>query len=136
MQTAKFVTDWHTSIPAQAALANFIDDGAFARHVRKMNAVYQERHEMITGIISRDFADHLELVPSAAGLHIAAVARSSAQQIHIIAGKAASAGVQVQEFTQFTFEADPMAGLVLGYGAIATSQIAEGMRRLRCCIEA
>lgn len=136
VQTAKFVTDWHTSIPAQAALANFIDDGGFARHVRRMNAVYQERHEMITGIIGRDFADHLELVPSAAGLHIAAVARSSAQQIHVITGKAASAGVQVQELTQFAFEADPMAGLVLGYGAIATSRIAEGMRRLRRCIEA
>jgi len=87
-------------------------------------------------IIGRDFVDHLELVPSAAGLHIAAVARSSAQQIHVIAGKAARAGVQVQELTQFAFEADPMAGLVLGYGAIATSRIAEGMRRLRRCMEA
>jgi len=136
VQTAKFVADWHTSIPAQAALANFIDDGTFARHVRKMNAVYEERHEMITDIIGRDFVDHLKLLPSAAGLHIAAVARSaSAQQVHVIADKAANAGVQVQELTRFAFEADPMAGLVLGYGAIATSRIAQGMRRLRCCIE-
>jgi GntR family transcriptional regulator/MocR family aminotransferase len=134
VQTAKFVTDWHTSIPAQAALANFIDDGAFARHVRKMSAVYQERHEMVTGIIGRDFAEHLTLIPSAAGLHVAAAARSApAERVRAIAGRAADSGVQIQELTQFTFHADPMAGLVLGYGAIATSQIAQGLRRLRGC---
>jgi hypothetical protein len=36
VRTAKFVTDWHTTLPAQAALARFIDEGYLARHVRKM----------------------------------------------------------------------------------------------------
>ena len=41
VRTAKFVTDWHTTLPAQAALARFIDEGYLARHVRKMRQVYQ-----------------------------------------------------------------------------------------------
>ena len=75
LHKAKFVSDWHSSTLVQAALARFIDDGAFARHVRRMTAVYRERHEMLTDALSRDFADLLELVPSTTGLHLTALAR-------------------------------------------------------------
>ena len=33
---AKQLTDWHTAIPLQVALAQFIESGEFSRHVRKM----------------------------------------------------------------------------------------------------
>src|SRR5207244_7969344 len=35
LQKAKYVSDWHSSVLAQAALARFIDDGAFAHHLRR-----------------------------------------------------------------------------------------------------
>jgi GntR family transcriptional regulator/MocR family aminotransferase len=129
---AKFVTDWHTSLLVQAALARFIDDGGFARHIRKVGAVYRARHEILTRVLARDFAGQLELIPSAAGLHIAAVARSlSANQISEVVRRASSAGVEVQELSRFGVHTQAQAGLVLGYGAIPTSRIEEGLRRLR-----
>ena len=70
LHKAKFVSDWHSPTLVQAALARFIDDGAFARHVRRATAIYRERHEMLTDALSRDFADLLELVPSTTGLHL------------------------------------------------------------------
>ena len=73
LHKAKFVSDWHSSTLVQAALARFIDDGAFARHVRRATAIYRERHEMLADAISRDFADHLELIPSTTGLHLTAL---------------------------------------------------------------
>src|SRR5205807_2585607 len=79
---AKFVSDWHTPTLAQTALAYFIDDGGFARHIRRINRIYRERHEMLVKAVSRDFYDHLELIPSTTGLHIAALARAaSVEQI-------------------------------------------------------
>jgi hypothetical protein len=36
LRAAKYLSDWHTSLPPQAALARFIDEGKFARHVRRM----------------------------------------------------------------------------------------------------
>ena len=93
LHKAKFVSDWHSSILAQAALARFIDDGAFARHVRRMTATYRERHKMLADAVSRDFADHLELVPSTTGLHLTALARRmSADQIAAVARRAPNAG--------------------------------------------
>jgi hypothetical protein len=97
---AKQVTDWHTATPLQMALARFIDDGGFARHIRKMRGVYRIRHEMVTNALTGELADHLEVLPSACGLHVAALARTaSTDEIGAVVRRASHAGVAVQELS-------------------------------------
>ena len=72
LRAAKYVADWSTSTPQQLALARFIDGGWFARHLRSMRTLYRERHELISGVLRAE-PSPLELVPSAAGLHLAAL---------------------------------------------------------------
>jgi len=128
------VTDWHTSMPVQMALARFIDGGGFARHIRKMGGVYRARHEVVTSILTHDLADHVEVIPSAAGLHVTAVARTaSAEEIGAVLRRASDAGVELHELSRFAVDTPARPGLVLGYGAISTANIEEGLRRLRTC---
>jgi len=130
---AKFVTDWHTATVAQHALARFIDEGAFARHIRKLSRIYGERHAMLTAEIRNKFSDYLHLIPSSTGLHIAATARAASPgDIEAIASRAFDLGVA---FQSFPLEGTPRAGVMLGYGAIETVRIAEGLRRLRSCFD-
>jgi GntR family transcriptional regulator/MocR family aminotransferase len=132
---AKFLTDWHTSMVMQSALARFLDDGEFACHIRRIGRVYAQRHEMLMEILSRDFADQLTVVPSVAGLHITALANTaSVKKISSIARHAGDLGVRVQELSYFAVDS-LRAGLMLGFGAIATARIPEGMRRLRRCFD-
>ncbi|MCT7374551.1 PLP-dependent aminotransferase family protein [Chelativorans salis] len=134
VQKAKYVSDWHTSTLEQAALARFIDDGGFARHVRRVGGIYRERREMIADAIRRDFADHLELIPSTLGLHLTAIARNATvEQITGVWERAADAGVTVHRLAAFAVGETARPGIVLGYGAIPASDIGEGLRRLRAC---
>jgi GntR family transcriptional regulator / MocR family aminotransferase len=136
LHKAKFVSDWHSSTLAQAALAHFIDEGAFARHVRRVSAIYRERHQILADAISRDFAEHLELIPSTSGLHLTALARRmSADQIAEVARRAADRGVTVHILSRFAVGASPRAGVMLGYGAIPTARIEEGVHLLRACFD-
>lgn len=129
---AKFVCDWHSSAFAQPALARFIADGSFVRHIRKAGKVYSERHAMITASLKDDFADHLELVPSQSGLHVAAFATSACvERIGSIVRHAATLGVAVQPLSNFAMHTRQRAGITIGYGAIPTAKVAEGLRRLR-----
>jgi GntR family transcriptional regulator/MocR family aminotransferase len=131
---AKFLADWHSPTLLQAALARFIEDGEFARHLRRLNAVYRERHEIIRDRLVTEFADHLELIPSHTGLHVAAVARTaSVERIDAIARRAMAAGVAIQTLARFAASDRPHAGVVLGYGGIATEAIQPGLRILRKC---
>lgn len=134
VERAKFLTDWHTPTVLQRVLARFIDEGQFARHVRRVNAVYRERHELIRHTLVRDFADHLDLIPSNTGLHLAALARrTSVEQIETIAQRALTAGVAVQTLATFAVGERTQAGIVLGYGGIETAMIEPGLRILRKC---
>ena len=136
VQKAKYVADWHTSMVLQEALAQFIDQGAFARHLRKLRRVYTERHETLTRILEKEFAEHLEVVPAVAGLHVTALARSgSVEEIRAVARRASDLGVQIQQLSKFTMGGPPRAGLLFGYGAIPTAEIHEGLALLRSCFD-
>jgi GntR family transcriptional regulator / MocR family aminotransferase len=137
LRTAKFLTDWHTALPPQAALARFIEQGFFARHVRRMRAVYQARHQRIVAALGHRFARHLEVIPSAAGLHLATIARStSAEELEAVLRRASAAGVELSPLSMYGVDTPAPPGLVLGYGAIPTDRINEGLGRLRRCFEA
>ncbi len=134
LRAAKCLSDWHTSLPPQAALARFIDEGKLARHVRKMRVAYQARHRRITDVLGRDFAGVLEPIPSAAGLHLSAIYRAgTAADTLSAARRAEGVGVLVSTLSEFTAEVAPP-GLVLGYGAIPLDRIDEGLRRLGACL--
>ena len=96
-----------------------------------MNKIYGLRREMIVDTLTRDFADHLDVIPSVAGLHVAAVASGmSVERVSSIVGRAFDAGVALHALGRFALTLSPRPGFVLGYGAIATTRIKEGLRRL------
>jgi GntR family transcriptional regulator/MocR family aminotransferase len=133
---AKHVTDWYTATIAQTALAQFIDEGAFARHIRRVSRTYGERHKMLTAAVRKNFGDHLDLVPSSTGLHVAAYARSaSAHDINAVVSRASDLDVAIQGMSTFQIAGKPQVGILLGYGAIDTARIPEGLRRLRRCFD-
>jgi GntR family transcriptional regulator/MocR family aminotransferase len=126
LRYARQLSDWHGDVPAQAALARFIDEGLFARHIRRATKVYAERHERITSTVDRVFAERLRVVPSAAGLHMCALAE---EDLEPIAERAAGAGVAVQTLSDLC-GGFPAPGLVLGYGSIPVERIDDGLAAL------
>jgi GntR family transcriptional regulator/MocR family aminotransferase len=130
LRRAKHVTDWHTEVPVQAAAARFLDEGHLARHVRRMRGVYGARHQLITSVLAGELADHLRAVPSAAGLHVAALLRRH-QDDAAVARAAAADGVALLPLSACAVSAPAPPGLLLGYGGIPTDRIAVGLRRLR-----
>jgi len=128
LRAARQLTDWHGDHTGQGALARFIDSGELARHVRKATRVYAERQAVIRSTLEEDFVGWLTPVPSAAGLHICALADPSATvDIGRWVGRARVAGVAVESLARY----GGRPGLVLGYGAIGAADIPAGLRLLR-----
>jgi GntR family transcriptional regulator/MocR family aminotransferase len=136
LRTAKLVTDWHTSGPMQAALAEFISSGAFARHIRRMRRTYAERHQLVVSIVDSEFADCLVRIPSAAGIHVTGLLRPEVGRTDDeIVRLALRRGVDVSlPVSALAVTGPPRHGLVIGYGAVPTDRIPEGLRRLRECV--
>lgn len=134
VRAAKLLTDWHTPMPLQGALARFIQQGLFARHLRKMRGVYRVRHEQVMDSLTQQFAAHLKVIPSAVGLHLAATAPgASAEELDGLLGRASAAGVELLPLSLYAVDTAPQPGIVFAYGAIPTARIGEGLGRLRRC---
>ncbi len=131
---AKRLSDWHTDIVTQGALARLLDEGAFAAHVRKANRVYGGRRARIIDGVVRELSRWFDVVPSVAGLHLFAQLRADVPlRIAAVTDAAAAAGVGIQSVARFAMRDSEQArrGLVLGYGAIDEDGIDHGLRRLR-----
>lgn len=131
LRKAKHLADWHTAVPEQAALADFIDDGLLAQHVRRMRRVYAERHDRLTEVLTREFEGRLDPIPSATGLHVTTLATGHPPTTDLdIARRALGRGVAVLPLSYHYGGEQARAGLLLGYGAITLERIEEGLRRL------
>jgi len=131
LRMAKQLADWHGELPTQAALARFIDEGLLARHIRKVTREYATRRDRIADVLQRECRAWLQLVPSVAGLHFAArVIPGSSVDADRVVRRAQASGVAVDVLSRFYSEVPAQAGLVIGYGAIPTAKVQEGLRRL------
>jgi GntR family transcriptional regulator/MocR family aminotransferase len=135
LRAAKFVADWHTTLPTQAALAEFIDEGGLARHVRRVRRTYRQRHDRIAESLAGPLSAWLDLVPSPAGLHISAFLKDTSTDIPSLLARTAAAGVGVFDFSSVS-AGSTRPGFVFGYGAISTDRVDEGLRRIQECLQA
>jgi GntR family transcriptional regulator/MocR family aminotransferase len=131
VRAAKYVSDWHTPLPTQAALAAFIEEGTLARHIRRMREEYAARHVAILEILRRDFADRLEPIPATVGMHLAAhLAPGVALDDREITRRARSLEVGLYAISHFARDPATRQGLIIGYGAIPHDAVEEALRRL------
>jgi hypothetical protein len=93
-----------------------------------MRRVYAERHERIVTLLVRDFSKRLTPLPSAGGLHLAALleAREGSTDL-AIAERAAAEGVAIFPLSHHYAATRPRQGFLIGYGAIALEHIEEGL---------
>ncbi len=132
VRTAKRLTDRQGDVITQGAMAAFLAEGLFSRHLRRSTREYAARHERIVTILRRDFADRLAVVPSTAGLHLAAYLRTSVDAAALVR-RAAAAGVVVENLAAYHGEGPGEPGLAIGYGAVELDDIEPGLRRLSEC---
>ena len=128
LHAAKFLTDWHTNLPIQATMADFVEQGVFARHLRRVRRVYRQRHERIAAALAGPLSAHLLAVPSAAGLHLSAMVRTATAADAL--ARARAAGIEVASFPEIAAAAPDPPGVVFGYGMIDANRIDEGLAHL------
>jgi len=114
----------------QAVVAEFIDEGHFAAHVRRMRRVYAERHDVLLDAASRHLHGLVDVVSSQSGLHT--IGRLDARLDEQVVSQAAAArGITASSISRYSIAPAGVAGLVLGFGCVKPAEIVSGVRVLR-----
>jgi GntR family transcriptional regulator/MocR family aminotransferase len=126
---AKWLADRQTATLDQQVLSDFIVEGHFERHLRRMRRLYQARRDALLGALRTHLGDEMVAGGDGAGLHLVAWLPPDSDAVALSA-EAATLGVAAPSLDPYYLGAVGRPGLMLGYAALDEARIVEGVRRL------
>jgi GntR family transcriptional regulator / MocR family aminotransferase len=114
----------------QAVMHEFIREGHFARHIRRMRPIYAERREVLASELARAFGEGAAIIGDEAGLHLALLLpklRNDRQ----LAARAAKESLWLSPLSASYVGKSPRHGFVLGFGNTRANQIRAAVRHLK-----
>lgn len=106
-----------TSVLHQMAMTDFIREGHFSRHIKRMRAVYLQRRKVLADAIGAQADGLLELVGDEAGLYLATLLPPGVNDVEI-ANMAAQKSFRVRELSRCYVNPPERGGLMLGYANV------------------
>jgi GntR family transcriptional regulator/MocR family aminotransferase len=126
---ARAITDRQSPTLTQAVLADFMAEGHFLRHIRRMRTLYGERQDTLLRAARRELGGLVEVCPCEAGLHVMGWLGEGRDDKET-SQAAARAGVEAPALSSFCAAPPERGGLLLGYAGWDARQIRDGVRRL------
>ncbi len=128
------VTNRHAPLPEQAILCDFISDGHFGRHLRRMREEYARRLSILLECAQQSLCGLLEISGVEAGLQIAGWLHRGLNA-ESVATAAATRGVEVTALSRYHQGTAVREGLHLGFASVDSKEIRRGVRELTITLE-
>ena len=116
----------------QAVVAEFITEGHFVRHLRRMRAIYAERRRVLVAALER-MLPGARIVGDDAGMHLVVLLGSGVDD-DVVARRAAERGISAAPLSEHYVGLARSSGLVLGFGGTRPREIPEAVRVLSACV--
>jgi len=126
---AESVSTHHPPLLEQAILCDFITEGHFARHIRRMRELYAERLKVLLESSKEQLEHALEISGVEAGLQTVGWLRRGLQAERI-ADLAAQKNVEVVPLSRYASGRSQREGLILGFAAVDPKEIRRGVEAL------
>ncbi|HJZ66090.1 MAG TPA: PLP-dependent aminotransferase family protein [Candidatus Acidoferrum sp.] len=118
----------------QEVLDDFIGEGHFARHIRRMRLLYSERRSTLVECMQKEFGDEVKLLGAEAGMHVVATV-GNGHKDRIISERAALNELWLWPLSSCYLQEPAVQGFILGFGSVRPGQMPNAVRRLSGVIE-
>jgi GntR family transcriptional regulator/MocR family aminotransferase len=117
----------------QEVLTDFMSEGHFGRHIRKMRQIYSSRRARLVECIQSECGDLLQLHGAAAGMQVA-VTFPEGYNDEEIALRASHKHLWLWPLSHCYSGKSPRNGFILGFGSTPIEQIPAAVRKMRSII--
>lgn len=128
-ERARSLMDRHPPTLDQAVLAEFITEGHFGHHVRRMRQIYAERLSVLTEAARQELTGVADVTVAAAGMRTTAWLKQEASD-KAAADRAARLGLEVTPVSAFSIKQQPQPGLILGFAGCSPAELRRGVSTL------
>lgn len=113
----------------QLVLTDFLCEGHFSRHLRRMRAIYQSRRDTLASEIEKHLGGVLTIVNADAGMHLTARLPTGIDDVEVVR-LARTRGISAIALSACYVANTGDPGLVLGFGGVPEADIIRGVRTL------
>lgn len=132
---AKYLNDISCPGIEQVALAHFMADGGFERHLRHARKELKARHQELLAGLRRHAGDRVEVVDSPAGMHVVAWLRGyDSTRAEALIAHARERGLGLYPIAPHYQNPPSRPGLLLGYCGLSTTALREAMQLFGECL--
>lgn len=126
--------DIFSSTLYQAVLTDFIQEGHFARHIRRMRILYMERRKTLVNAIRGHIGGIVEGIGDDAGMHLVVLLPPGTNDM-AVSKKAAQSGISAMPLSACYMKQPSRSGLILGYAGVSPRQIHDGTCKLAAIVK-
>jgi GntR family transcriptional regulator / MocR family aminotransferase len=113
----------------QEVLADFIDEGHFARHIRRMRVLYGELRRALVNSLTQDLGSMVEVVGDEAGMHLAVMLQDGHRDMEV-SKRASRQRLSIWPLSP-SYLGEERQGFILGFGGTTMKEIPGAVRKLR-----
>jgi GntR family transcriptional regulator/MocR family aminotransferase len=114
----------------QQVIADFMNEGHFARHLRRMRALYHEQRTALVDSIGKELGSMVEVLGSEAGMHLPVATTRRISDLDI-AERAVRQNLWLWPLSPYYAGKAARSGFVLGFGGAPVEQIPAAVSILR-----
>jgi GntR family transcriptional regulator/MocR family aminotransferase len=129
VSTAKWLCDRTTPLLEQYALTDWIAEGYFERHIRRMRQLYNRRRQVLIQALENYLGDKITILGANAGIHLM-VKIETALSDEIMIQKAAAVGIGLISARGYYLQPQHQGEFIFGYAQLEETQIKQGIWQL------
>lgn len=118
----------------QAIVADFLAEGHFLRHIRRMRTLYAQRQQLLIEVMQQELGETIQLKAHEAGMHLIGWLPQGMND-RLLSQRAAQQRIDVPALSACSEYKPERAGLLLGYAGVNEQEIREGIKQLARVVE-
>ena len=126
---AKWLCDRQTPLLEQYVLTDFIVEGHFERHIRRMRQLYDRRRQALTNALKHYLGSRVAILGEKAGIHLMAKIETTLSD-EIVIQVAKRLGVGLISAQDYYLTAPKSGEFIFGYAQLNEIQIERGIQKL------
>ncbi|NTV48865.1 MAG: PLP-dependent aminotransferase family protein [Geobacteraceae bacterium] len=116
------------SLLEQRSMENFMEQGHWERHIRRMRVLYKKKHDTLLRAVETHFGKRAVVIGQGAGLHVVMMLPATSYGEAEVIDRARQKGIRLFPFSEFHVVGQPQATtLLLGFGGMNGSEIEQGI---------
>jgi GntR family transcriptional regulator/MocR family aminotransferase len=130
---ARSFIDRHAPTLDQAVLTEFINEGHFGHHVRKMRRVYSDRSQLLIEEAKKHLSGLLDVERAQSGMRTVAWIKTGVTEM-VLTRRAQKLGLEVVPMSSYVNKYEQKPALMLGFAGCSASEIKRGVSVLEALL--